>query len=89
MGGALVLTYVLVPPSRQLICLGWMYAVFPIGWTVPHIMLALIYYLIFTPIGLTVRLFHDPLRRGFDRSARSYWTPHNPGGDVARYFKQF
>ena len=90
LGGALVLTYALVPPSRRLIYLGWMYAVFPIGWTVSHILLAGIYYLVLTPIGLLLRLGRgDPLERRFDRSARSYWKPHRPGGDVARYFKQF
>ena len=30
---------------------GWMYAVFPIGWTVSHLVLAVIYFLILTPIG--------------------------------------
>ena len=34
-------------------------------------------------------LGHDPLQRGFDPSAPSYWVPHRPAGEVRRYFQQF
>lgn len=68
----------------------WMALVLPIGWTVSHLLLMIVYYLVLTPIGLLMRLFgYDPLQRGFDRSAPSYWTPHDPGADAGRYFKQF
>jgi hypothetical protein len=35
---------------------GWMVVAFPIGWTVSRIMLALLYYVVFTPMGLALRL---------------------------------
>ena len=35
--------------------------------------LALVYYLVLTPIGLVSRLVRDPLRRRFDARAASYW----------------
>jgi hypothetical protein len=80
----------LVPSFMRLIWVGWMAAAFPIGWTISHVILAAIYYLVFTPIGLLVRLLQgDPMRRKFDRSAKTYWIPHNPGGSTKRYFKQF
>jgi hypothetical protein len=31
----------------------------------------------------------DSLGRKFDRSTATYWTPHDPGTDSDRYFKQF
>jgi hypothetical protein len=68
----------------------WMVLAFPIGWTMSHLLLLTVYYLVVTPIGLLMRLFgYDPLQRRFDRSAKSYWVPHDPGADAARYFKQF
>ena len=89
-GGALVVVYALMPPLRRWVYLGWMYAAFPIGWTVSHVLLAAIYFLVFTPIGLLLRLGRgDPLERRFDRSAATYWAEHRPGADVRRYFRQF
>ena len=89
-GGTLVAVYALAPPARRLIYLGWMYAAFPIGWTVAHIFLAAIYYLVFAPIGLLLRLVKgDPLERGLDRSVPTYWAKRPPTGDMRRYFRQF
>ena len=62
----------------------------PIGWTISHAVLALLYYLLFTPIGLIIRLFgRDPMQRRLDRSAATYWVPHNQDRDAGRYFRQF
>ncbi|MEE3202467.1 MAG: SxtJ family membrane protein [Acidobacteriota bacterium] len=89
-GGLLSLVYVVVPSLRRWIFVGWIYAAFPIGWTVSHVLLASIYYLVFTPIGLLLRLIKgDPLERRLDRSAASYWRPHESLRDVRRYFRQF
>jgi len=89
--GALVaLVYYAVPPLRRSMYLAWMYAAFPIGWVVSHAVLAAVYYLVVTPIGLAMRVVgRDPLNRQFDRSAPTYWIPHDPGTDVKRYFRQF
>ena len=77
-------------PFMRVIFVGWMCAAFPIGWTVSYLLLAAIFFLVLTPIGLVMRLFgRDPMMRAFDRPAKTYWVPHNPGGDPRRYFKQF
>ena len=89
-GGFLALVYHLVPALRRPVYVGWMYAAFPIGWTVSHLLMALIYFGVVTPIGLALRAFgRDPLARRFDPAARTYWSRHTPGRDVERYFKQF
>ena len=89
-GGLLALVYGLVPALRRPVYVGWTYAAFPIGWTVSHLLLGLIYFGVITPIGIALRaLGRDPLTRRFDPAARSYWIRYSPQRDVARYFKQF
>ena len=89
-GGLLAAVYVLVPPSRLLIYRGWIYATFPIGWVVSHLVLAAVYYLVVTPIGLAMRLVRrDPLRRRFEREAKTYWVARRRQTDTNRYFRQF
>ena len=60
---------------------------FPIGWLLSHVLLAVMYFLVITPIGWLMRRSHDPMRRTLDRSASSYWMPCEPH-DRDRYFKQ-
>jgi hypothetical protein len=79
----------LAPQALKWIYVGWMVAVFPIGWTVSHLLLGVIYYAVLTPIGLLIRAMgHDPMNRKLDRSAKSYWSTHEQA-PVARYFRQF
>jgi Saxitoxin biosynthesis operon protein SxtJ len=67
----------------------WMYAAYPVGWTVSHILLASIFYLVVTPIGLVMRLFgYDPLQRRIDRSASTYWEPLEQIRQKSDYFRQ-
>lgn len=69
---------------------GSCYAVFPIGWVVSHILLAVVYYGVLTPIGLLLRLRgYDPLQRRLDRDADSYWREREQKDDKNRYFRQF
>ena len=89
-GGLLAAVYVLVRPSRLLIYRGWIYATYPIGWVVSHLVLAAVYYLVVTPIGLAMRLTgRDPLSRRFEREAKTYWTARRRPTDTSRYFRQF
>lgn len=69
---------------------GWMFAAMPIGWTVSHLILGLVFYLVFTPVGLALRaLGKDPMCRGFDPTATTYWQPHRQQPNPGRYFRQF
>jgi Saxitoxin biosynthesis operon protein SxtJ len=78
------------PEWVRLIYVGWMLMAFPIGWTVSQIMLALIFFGLFTPIGLMFRLFgRDPLCRARQPSLETYWAPKPTPTDLRRYFKQF
>lgn len=76
-----------VPSLLKPIYVGWMVAAFPIGWTVSHLLLGSIFYLVITPIGLLLRaLGRDPMQRLFDREAKSYWIEHERA-ETARYFR--
>jgi hypothetical protein len=89
-GIVLALLYYLVPPLRRPMFVGWMYAAYPMGFVVSHVLLGLVYFGVVTPIGLLMRAVgHDPMARRFDRSAPTYWIAREPGRDVKRYFRQF
>ena len=78
------------PPSIRWFYAGWMLAVYPIGWTVSHLMLAVVFFLVITPIGGLMRLLgHDPMRRKFEPGAKSYWEPRPQQSPPERYFRQF
>jgi hypothetical protein len=81
---------ILKPAAIRWLFVGWMIAAFPIGWMVSQLMLAILFYGIFTPIALCFRLVgRDVLRRKFPLQTDSYWTPKTQPTDVRRYFKQF
>lgn len=89
-GGLLSAVFAAWPASRRPIYVGWMYAVFPIGWVLSHLLLGAIYFLVITPIGLAVRTLRgDPLHRAFRREASTYWTRRTPPSRVDRYLRQF
>ena len=89
-GGSISTLFALWPASRRRIYVGWMYAVYPIGWTLSHLLLAVVYFGVMTPIGLALRILRrDPLTRSFDRMATSYWVRHTPVSRIERYLRQF
>lgn len=68
----------------------WMVLVFPVGWLVSHLLLAIVFYLVITPTGLVLRLFgYDPMQRKREPQAETYWTPRTPPDDHRSYFKQY
>jgi hypothetical protein len=63
---------------------------YPIGWVVTHVIMALIFYLVVTPVGVIMRLTgRDPMERAFDRSAKTYWKPRRTDPSSTRYFRQY
>ncbi|WP_199837065.1 MULTISPECIES: hypothetical protein [unclassified Streptomyces] len=42
------------------------------------VLLAIVYYLVVTPLGLLARVVRDPLARGIDPKAASYWAAPIP-----------
>ncbi len=78
------------PALLRPVYVAWMALAFPIGWTVSHLLLAVIYFGVVTPIGLILRATGtDPMQRRFEPDAATYWVEHRTGDDKSRYFRQF
>ncbi|WP_165223248.1 SxtJ family membrane protein [Aquisphaera insulae] len=78
------------PQVLRPIYVGWMVLAFPIGWTISQIILAVMYYGLFTPIGLIFRLIgRDSLHRARRPGQATYWAPKATPTDPRRYLKQF
>src|SRR5437879_5841009 len=62
-----------MPAARRWLYIGWMYATFPLAWSISQLILAGIYFIVATPIALALRALRiDPLQRKLDREAASY-----------------
>jgi hypothetical protein len=77
------------PSLLRPVFVGWMVLAFPIGWLVSHLLLGLLFFGVFTPVGLLLRtLGKDSLRlqRG---NATSSWQDRTQETDLKRYFRQY
>lgn len=87
-GASLAAAAVLVPAWRRALYLGWVHAFYPMGWLVSHALLAAVYYLMITPIGLCLRLFgRDPLRRRPDPEGATRWVPYRGRDESDGYLR--
>lgn len=63
---------------------------YPIGLVVSHVVLALLFFGILTPVALVFRLIgRDPLERRFEPERESYWVDVPEVSDTESYFRQF
>ncbi|MFO1449160.1 MAG: hypothetical protein U1F61_13485 [Opitutaceae bacterium] len=77
------------PSFLRLVYLALSYVTYPIGLLVSYVVLALVYYLGFTLLGLTMRLFlYDPLALRRDTTVTSYWQKRNQDRPPSTYFRQ-
>jgi riboflavin transporter FmnP len=69
----------------------WMVIARVIGWFNARLLLSILFYLVFTPIGLIMRLIgRDALRRDFNSSKGSFWiAKEEPKDGLERYTRQF
>jgi ABC-type uncharacterized transport system permease subunit len=78
-----------LPGLMRIVYVGMACLAFPIGFVVSYALLAAVYYLLITPMGLLLRMLgYDPMKRRFDAAAQSYWVPHEDNEDPERYFRQ-
>lgn len=69
--------------------LAWMYAFFPLGWLMSHVAAALVYWGIFTPYAVVMRVSgRDKLGLRRQADARTFWQPR-PQRTKENYFRQF
>jgi len=81
---------VLKPRLMKPVFVGWITAAWPVGMVVSHVILAIVWYAVLTPIGLLMRLRgHDPMQRRLDHNAKSYWIERETDPPAKSYFRQF
>ena len=71
---ALVLSLlaVIAPGSLKPVYIVWMQFAGILGWINTRIILMLIFFLIFLPFGLVMRMFNDPMSRKLDKNIETY-----------------
>jgi len=89
-GAGLVLAFGIFPTFGKKFMVTLMYIGFPIGFVVSHLVMILIWYLVFTPIGLLLRILgKDVLDMKIDPSAKTYWKKKPEPRPLKDYFRQF
>lgn len=73
----------------------WLYValmvvVYPLGFVLSHVLIAIIYYLVVTPIALVFRAMgRDVLGKKLDPSAKTYWRDRGEPRPASSYFKLY
>jgi hypothetical protein len=81
---ALAAPHLLALPKRLWLKLGYALHV-----VVSPIILAIMFFVVITPMGMLMRLRgHDPMRRRSDRAVDSYWIVRNPPGPAPPSMRQ-
>jgi hypothetical protein len=74
----------------RLVYLAMIYATYPIGFVMSHVLLGVVYFVVITLIGALMRLLgKDPMNRNLDPSVGTYWIDKEPDSDTDRYFRQY
>jgi len=89
LAGWLGVVGLLAPSAIQPIYRGWMMAVFPISWLVSKVLLAVVFFVVFTPVALVFRLVGRDALHLRRRAQASYWTDRPQVDDAGRYLRQF
>ncbi len=89
-GAAVGLVCLLVPVIARPLYYVWYALAACIGIVLANLLFALLFYLVFTPLGLVMRLTgRDPLGLKEKRDCVSYWKDAPPAPPPAKYFRQF
>ena len=89
-GSLLLVSGLLVPAALGPVRRGWMRFAEALGAFNTRVILGALFYLVFTPVGFVMRLFHDPMTRSWRDGERSQWIRRKVEPvDPARYRQQF
>jgi hypothetical protein len=80
----------LLPQIAKPFYVVWYFIACCMGIVIGNVLFALFFYLVFTPLGLLLRLRRKKaLTKGFDKSRKSYWRDAEKSVDLKRYYRQF
>ena len=90
MGTLLLVPGLLFPTVLGPVQRGWMAFAAVLGHVNTRVILTVVYYVVMTPVGFIMRLFHDPLDRKLGDGRSSQWVKREPRPvDLANYERQF
>jgi hypothetical protein len=88
-GAAVAAVILASAEAARIVFVGLMTITYPIGLVISTLTLAFMFYVVFTPMGVVMRLAgRDPLRLK-QRSAASHWTPYQQSDDPEQAFRQY
>lgn len=92
LGGAAALVGVVGrvrPTALRPVFVGMMVVTFPVNWLVTRLILAALFYGVFTPLGVIFKVIgRDALDRRLRPDLDTYWAPKPAAADVRSYFRQ-
>ena len=89
-GAAMFLLGLVQPQWLRWVYIAMNVVAFPIGWVVSHLILFVVFYLFFVPLGIIFKLIgRDALHRKPDADAKTYWIDHSPPRSAKGYFNQY
>lgn len=79
-----------LPRLLKPIFIGLIFVTLPIGMVIGEMVMGLIYFGIFTPMGLCFKCMkRDALKRKLDPNCESYWDEKRSPSDVSQYYRQW
>lgn len=88
--GGVVFALSFIPPVARVLYILWMGLGITMGLVTSPIILALVFLVLITPVGLFFKLIQrDTMKRKMDKGAASYWEEYKETEDPATYVKQF
>ena len=89
-GITLFFTAIAIPSVLKPVYWIWMIFAIILGWFMTRVILSLLFYVVFTSIGLTLRFFGKQyLELQWDKSKESYWNFRTNEQQKENYEKQF
>jgi hypothetical protein len=79
-----------IPKFIRPVFVGLQIVTAPLGWLMSHLLLAVLFYGIFSPVALAFRLIgRDALARRFRPDLQTYWNPKPPATSPKSYFHPY
>jgi hypothetical protein len=89
-GFAAGILFWLLPQIAKPFYVAWYFIACCMGFVMGNFLFTLFFYLVFTPLGLLLRLRKNPgIVKGFDKRQSSYWRDAEKTVDLSRYYRQF
>jgi hypothetical protein len=90
LAGSVGLLGLVWPGTVRWVYVTWMVAAFPFGWLISRVVLAVLFFGVFTPLALLFRLTgRDLLQLRRPAARETYWITKPAVADARRYFRPF